>query len=385
LSDEPIVLINPQSYTGIGYYDYSLCEALSGIGVQVELCSSDRWLCRSYKRHFKYAPVYQRCSGNMSKFLKGVNYARSTVKMLNYSIKSRARVFHFSIVELPPVDLVLMTVLKLLGKRIVYTPHDIIHFKKYPLNNFFSKALYKLSDRIIVHNSANVDTIVSTFKSDAGKIRVIPHGGYEYFINGALSKVQCRKKLGIKDKDRLLLFFGHLRKGKGLNILLDAMPAIIQSCPDAKLIIAGKVSKEISAEWVRSETERKDLSHNVILRLEFIPDSEIQCYYTASDLVMVPYTNISESGVLRYAMTCGRPVLCSDLKEFGETVIHGKTGFVFRNGDHEDLAKKTIAALSDPTIEEIGQNGRKAIANKYSWAGIAMETRKIYYELIGKR
>ena len=130
-----------------------------------------------------------------------------------------------------------------------------------------------------------------------------------------------------------------------MNVLIDAMPAIIQSCPEAKLIIAGKVSKEISAEWIKSETANKGVSSNVILRLEFIPDSEIQCYYTASDLVMVPYTNISESGVLRYAMTCGRPVLCSDLKEFSETVVHGKTGFVFRNGDHEDLAKQAITAL----------------------------------------
>lgn len=378
---EKTLIISPLGYTGLAYYDYSLCQSLAERGVDVELATSDRWILGAYGNNFKLSKLFKRCSGDMSKTTKGINYIISSLRVFLHAVRGRFDVVHYQIVEFPAVDLMSMLLMKLSGKRVVYTPHDIVHNKKYLLNAFLTNMLYKTADRIVVHKQANKDTLVDIFGVKPEKIRIIPHGGYEYFVDKSVTRKDARKALGLDEDCRLALFFGNIRPGKGIDVLIDALSMVKGKVDNLKVVIAGRPCAGITEDWIRRELEEKGASGFVILRLGFISDKDTPLYYMASDVVALPYTEVSESGVLRYAQTCGRPVVCSDLKEFQDSVIDGQTGYVFKNRDAKDLALRLIHAFFDPNLEKVGENAKKFLEDNYSWKKIAALTEELYSEI----
>jgi D-inositol-3-phosphate glycosyltransferase len=377
-----IMIVSPLGYTGLAYYDYSLCRSLAERGVNVELCTSDRWILGSYKENFRLFRLYRKCSGDISKPLKGLNYVISSFRILFHAVKNKIDIVHFQIVEIPVIDLFVMAALKFFGKRIVFTPHDIVHNKNFPLNKRILRFLYSISDRVIAHKEANLNPLVQDFGVAAEKIVIIPHGGYEYFVDTTVKRIDARQRLGVPVNDKVLLFLGNIKPGKGLAILLRAMPAVKASVPNIRLLIAGRACGGLTAEWVSSEIRKYGITEHVTARLEFISEREITDYFMACDLVILPYTEVSESGVLRYAQTCGKPVVCSDLREFKDTVVHGVTGYMFKNNDHDDLRATIIEALTDGNMDRVGANAKKLMDADYKWSRIATFTEKIYGKLV---
>ena len=376
-----ILIVSPLGYTGLAYYDYSLCQSLTENGVDVELCTSDNWILDSHKNKFRLIPLYKRCSGDINKVKKGWNYVLSSIRILIHVLRHRVRIVHFQIVELPMIDLCLMILLKLFGKLIVFTPHDIIHNKRYPLSRVITSLQYRIADRIIVHKKVNVETIVNGFNINPGKIRIIPHGGYEYFVNSKITKTYARKTLGFNEDYKIVLFFGNIKPDKGVDILIKAMPIIRQKIDNVRLVIAGRLTGGLSEQWLIGELNKYSITDIVSTKPEFIPDDAVTLYYMASDIVVLPYTEISESGVLRYAQTCGRGVVCSDLQEFQDTVVHEKTGYLYRNRNYLDLAEQVTNAFLNNEYEEIGENARRVVAQDYCWSNISVLTRDLYGEI----
>ncbi len=373
-----VLIVSPLGYTGLAYYDFSLSQSLSENGVDVDLCTSDKWILNSYSNTFSLSKLYKCCSGDINKASKGWNYILSSFRILVHAIKNKIRIVHFQIVELPLVDMLLMILLKIFGKRIVFTPHDIVHNKKYPLSNTITSILYTISNRIIIHNNANLEPIIKRFKLKPEKINVIPHGGYEYFVNGKVTMSHARRRFGLSENHRILLFFGNIKPNKGLHILINSLPLIAENVDNVRLIIAGRLCGGITEEWLFGLIKEKGISDIVIPKLEFIPEEMTTFYYMASDIVVLPYTEISESGVLRFAQTCGRPVMCSDLKEFKETVVQGETGYLFKQDDHVDLARQVTKVFSSGQLEQIGDNARRQAKEHYNWKKIARLTMDVY-------
>jgi glycosyltransferase involved in cell wall biosynthesis len=377
-----ILHISPLGYTGLAYYDYSLCQSLSEEGLSIELCTSDRWILDGYRIMFKINYIYIKCSGNINKIVRGINYIKASARIFIHALRIDAKIIHFQIVELPIVDFVLMIALKLFGRFIVFTPHEIIHNKNYYFNNAITSLIYTTADRIIAHKEANMKSLQTIYGVDPNKIRIIPHGGYEYFVDGSISKEDARNTLGLSPDDRVLLSIGNIRPNKGIDILLKALPHARREIKRLKLVIAGKLSSELDDEWLNKIIIAQGISDVVILRIGFIPEKDVINYYMAADIVVLPYTSMSESGVLRYAQTCGKAVICSNLNEFTDTVTHGKTGYLFKSGDHIDLARQIKYALSDAMLNKIGSNAKIYLEKHYSWKKIALLTRNLYDELL---
>lgn len=379
---QKIIVISPLGYTGLAYYDYSLCQSLSKLGINIELCTSDQWILSSYKNTFKLTYIYKRCSGNVSKIIKGFNYFKASVNVLIHAICIKASIVHFQIIEIPAIDLCLMAVLKLCGKKVVYTPHDIGHNKNFPLNKIIISYIYLIVDRIIVHKKANLDTIVKEFGINTKKIFIVSHGGYEYFVNYSITKMEARIKLGYSQDHKILLFFGNIKPDKGLEILIKSLPLLRKEIQNLKLLIAGKVCGGIKEDAVRNIIEKEGVSDLVNINFGFIPVEKIEYFYMASDIVVLPYRKVSESGVVRFAQTCGKAVLCSDLEEFKDTVFHGKTGYLFNNGDHTDLALQIKTALSHEQYLQVGENAKRLMKEHYSWNEIGVVMANIYREIL---
>jgi len=373
-----IAVVSPLGYTGLAYYDFSLCQSLAKEGADIELFTSDRWLLCEMHNEFGIVKIFEDCSGDISKLLKGLNYIRSVLSAFFLILKNDVKVIHYQIVEVPLVDLLLMVALKVLGKKVVYTPHDIEFAKNGYVNRRLQMLIYSVSDAIIVHKYVNKKKIENSVKSSVGKISVIPHGGYEYFVSDKINQGISRESLGLVTNDTLLLFFGVLKEEKGLLLLVDSIKQLKERSVDGfRVVIAGKPSHGLTEECIRSIISDYSISDLIDFRSGFVDDADVQKYYASADYVLLPYLNISESGVLLYSMTVGTPSICSNLEEFNETIIDNETGFLFDINDPCGLANKIQELLLLDT-SEVEKNLIALVKEKYDWGAIAKKTLQLY-------
>ncbi len=153
----------------------------------------------------------------------------------------------------------------------------------------------------------------------------VVHPLYDNF-GEPLSKKTAREHLVLSTEDKIILFFGFIRKYKGLDILLQAMALPQMQQSGIKLLIAGEFyeDRKLYDEIIAS----KNLSPQLILRTDFIPDSEVRYYLSAADFVIQPYRNATQSGVTPLAYHFEKPMLVTNVGGLPDLVPDGKVGLV---------------------------------------------------------
>jgi len=203
------------------------------------------------------------------------------------------------------------------------------------------------------------------------------HGNYLRFCNGSeSSRDRARQVLGLPEAARAILFFGQIAPYKGLDLLIEAFAKVRRQDPTVYLIIAGSLAE--SFDPYRQLIDRFGLGDAVILELRYIPLAELPNYFLAADLLVFPYRQAYQSGVLQLAYGFARPVVVTDAGDLGETVAEDGTGII-TGPNAEDLAAAIQKLLSErATAASMGQRGRQAAETKYSWPAIAARTAEIY-------
>jgi glycosyltransferase involved in cell wall biosynthesis len=148
---------------------------------------------------------------------------------------------------------------------------------------------------------------------------------------------QERKNLDFTDKDKILLFFGYVRKYKGLDLLIKAMPKIISSHPEVKLLIVGEFYDEPSFYFNLIKELRVEKYVRVINR--FVKNEEVGIYYGLSDLIILPYRSATQSAVLNVSYSFQKPVVATKVGGLEEFVEDGKTGFLVQPDSSKALAE----------------------------------------------
>jgi glycosyltransferase involved in cell wall biosynthesis len=227
--------------------------------------------------------------------------------------------------------------------------------------------------------------LMEQFHLDEGKISVIPFGINDTVPETTLSKRQARGKLGLANTDKVILFFGNIAPYKGLEYLLMAMPILKGTFKQVKLIIAGRI-KNCHSYWrqIQSIKIKRNLEDSIIERTEFIPDEEVEIYYKAADVLILPYRYIFQSGVLFLSYNFGLPVIATDVGSLREDIMDGETGFLCQPENPTDLAEKIILFFNSSLYENI-ENNRNDIMSfakkKYSWDIVGNITVPVYEKL----
>lgn len=161
------------------------------------------------------------------------------------------------------------------------------------------------------------------------------HPDYGAFAGGAqIPMSRARERLGLSGK-RILLFFGVVRKYKGLNYLLKAMQWLPPS-DGYHLVVAGEFYEDIGT--YRSELKRLLDKGQLTLVDRYVPNAEVGCYFSAADLVVLPYLSINQSGVLQMAYGFLKPVIATTVGGIPEVVTDGSTGYLVPPGDSQAIA-----------------------------------------------
>lgn len=239
----------------------------------------------------------------------------------------------------PCLGFILRQIKKNKQTKIVCIADNIIPHEKRFGDKAFTKYFVQPVDAFITM-SDKVMTDLKLF-APTKPTQLVAHPLYDNF-GEKVSKEEARLKLGIKNEELILLFFGFIRKYKGLDLLLNAMKIIKNSkfkIQNSKLLIAGEFYEDRKA--YDEQIEKLDLQENLILNTDFIPDSEVKYYLCAADVVVQPYKNATQSGVTPLAYHFEKPMIVTNVGGLPSLVPNNKVGLI-AEPNAESIAEKII-------------------------------------------
>ncbi|MGB0165906.1 MAG: glycosyltransferase, partial [Luteibaculum sp.] len=196
-------------------------------------------------------------------------------------------------------------------------------------------------------------------------------------LGQAVERSLAREKLGLREEDNILLFFGIVRKYKGLHLLIESLA---QDCLDKinlKLLVVG--------EFYEDEDEYRQLIHElgltdrVIITNQYIPTEDVKIYFSAANLVTQTYITASQSGVTQMAYNFNRPILVTNVGGLAEVVIDGKTGYLCQKKP-KDIARAIADFFVNKREPEFEQEVSR-VKEQYSWKHFAQQVMKMAKEL----
>ena len=202
---------------------------------------------------------------------------------------------------------------------------------------------------VVLHNGAVRELEDQGFSKE--NIDVIPHGAFSYY------KDRNSTHIKYNSGDRVnILFFGRILPYKGLEILLQAFPLIKAKIPNARLMIAGEGDIQ-PYKPLMADIE------DIVVYNRWIADEEVADFFEQADLVVIPYIDASQSGVIPIAYSMGKPVVASKIAGLTEQVIDYQSGLFVQPGDSIDLSNKCIEILTNDELRLLLIDGGYELAN----------------------
>ncbi|AKB33795.1 Glycosyltransferase [Methanosarcina siciliae HI350] len=203
------------------------------------------------------------------------------------------------------------------------------------------KLLRKNLDAYITHSESDKKLVAERYSIAPENIHVIPHGLYDQYGN-VLDSKEAKKTLSIKE-EFVILSFGLIRKYKGIPYLIRAfeqLPAEILE--KTRLLIVGEIWED--RKELLDQIEVSSCSDRITLVDEYVPDEKVSLYFSAADVVVLPYLRASQSGIAHIAMSFGKPVVVSEVGGLKESMAGYEGTFFVPPGDVESI-RQTIPNL----------------------------------------
>ena len=257
----------------------------------------------------------------------------------------------------------------------IHEPRPILHtvLKSVllnPIQEANCKLIMKLSDKVIVHGENHRQYLLAK-RIPNHKIRISPLGAFSSFAPLRNDEV--------KTQPENILFFGRISPYKGIEYLIEAGKLIKQQFSEVNITIAGEGDFDKYKGLIEGD------SHFTICN-RFIPDNEVATLFQRASIVVLPYIDGSQSGIISIAGTFKKPVVATDVGNFAEMVEHGKTGFLVPPKDANALAEAIIELLNNDKLrQEMGENAYRVLSDKFSWDKVARKTLQVYQEAIEAR
>jgi D-inositol-3-phosphate glycosyltransferase len=380
------------------HYAYGLTTALGSKGAVMDVIGSDALdgpeLRGTPGVNFLNLRGDQRSDANLS--IRVVRILVYYAKLIHYAAGSKAKVFHilwnnrFQTFD----RTFLMLYYKFLGKKVVLTAHNVNTDKRDAKDTHFNRLTqrvqYRLADHIFVHTEKMKSELTGDFGVQGSRVTVIPFGINNAVPRTNLSPTEAKRRLGISDTGKTILFFGRITPYKGLDYLVEAFQMNFAKRNDYRLIIAGRLMPgcEQYGHAIQKAIQKDVSNGRILVKSGFIPDDEIEVYFKAADILVLPYRHIYQSGVLFLGYSFGLPVIAADVGCLKEDIVEEETGFVFKPGDPTDLAKVIERYFTSDLFANLSSRRKKIeefATRHHSWETVGQLTMKAYSELIRVR
>jgi glycosyltransferase involved in cell wall biosynthesis len=257
---------------------------------------------------------------------------------------------------------------------LVFTIHD---FRPHPGDRLSRKTPFwienfarRRADELIVHTRHTREIVTRELPCAEERVTVLPHIQIGEQIASA----------GIKEEKHLILFFGRIWEYKGLEYLIRAEPLITARVPDARILIAGQ--GEGFSRYARMMVH----PDRFIVHNEFIPEERAAEYFGRASVVVLPYIEASQSGVIPVAYSASKPVVATTVGGLPEMVEDGRTGYLVAPRDAVQLAEAITRLLLDGALRrQMGANGKQKIEAECSPDLIARKTVNVYHRALERK
>jgi glycosyltransferase involved in cell wall biosynthesis len=359
-------VVDPAAFTPP--YDHALCAALAGCPdrldvtlVTARFAHGDVPAPRGYRVDERFYRGTERFGPAHPRARAGARLARHVPDMVAWrrAAAREADVAHLQWLSVQPIDV------HLLPRKVplVLTAHDVLPREPRRGQLEGQRRLYEHVDGVVVHSAHGRARLVDEVGVDPAKVEVIPHGVLDHLTT--LAPVRPPE---LPEPERpVVLFFGLIRPYKGLDVLYEAWRAL---APDAELWVVGQPRVEVP-----------DAPPGARVVPRYVSDAEAAWCFAHADVVVLPYREIDQSGVLFTALAFGRPMILSDVGGFPEVDAAAHVPA----GDAAALADALDRLLRDPgERQRLAAAAREAAATTYAWPAIAERHAALYGRLVGR-
>lgn len=265
--------------------------------------------------------------------------------------------------------------LSLFTKKIkkIFVCHNVLPHERFPFDTFLTKLTLQFGHGFILHSETEQDELLSILPH--ANYQVTPHPTYNIFNFHNIQKEAARTHLQLPQNTNIILFFGLVRDYKGLKHLIHAMPSICSTLPNIHLVIAGDFGHSYD-EYFNLICQLK-ISKYITIFNSYIPDTDVEYYFSSCDLVVLPYETATQSGVVPMAFGFEKPVVVTAVGGLPEVVTNQKTGYVIPPKDSVALADAVIDFFLKNHAPEFISNIRNE-ARRFSWENMVAKIESLF-------
>jgi glycosyltransferase involved in cell wall biosynthesis len=371
-----VQIVDPSGYTTP--YDHALSAGLARAGVEVELLTA-RFVYGPTPREdgYRVTEAFYRhatrrgLEGRWSR--RALKLAEHVPDMLRYRRKARdADLRHYQWLPLEPLDLLLLP----RARPRVLTLHNVLRRGDRRRSALLTRRLARAMDAVVVHTEDGAHRLREQLGGEGDRVRVIPHGAFDYLTRLPEEHPLPPELAAVEGP--VILNFGMVRPYKGVDVLLEAFRQV----EGAELWIVG-MPLGTPLEPLRELAEMAPGTVRFVPR--YVTDPEIPAFFRRADLVVLPYRQVDQSGVLYCALAFGKPLVLSEVGGFAEVAERHSAARLVPPGDPAALAAALRELMGDSEERaRLGSAAAAAAAGPYSWEAIARTTAALYRELLAR-
>jgi glycosyltransferase involved in cell wall biosynthesis len=260
----------------------------------------------------------------------------------------------------------ILRALKRIGVRVVFLTENVISHEARAIDTFLTKLALQHADSFIAFSESVESRLTEWYKGKKISRSTLP-----LFFTQETSPIQwtsqsAKEKLGLQGK-RVLLFFGYIRKYKGLRKLIEAFPLIADEFGDVHLLIVGECYE--SADEYNAMIQSSGYSNRITWINEYVPNEDVGLYYNSADIIVLPYESATQSGIVKIAFGYGKPVVATNVGGLAEEISAWNAGIVVEHNSPAIFANGVATMLRLSSLKEYSDGAVKA-KNANSFDGI---------------
>ena len=360
-------MVETGGWGGIAHYAWDLCAALAGAGIEVSLITNRKWELEHLPARFEV----ERCFAGDAGYLGNVKALRQALA------RTRPDVVHVQSLISTRLDAFLWPLIRR-RRPVVMTAHNVQSHERIRWDDWTLWRCLAAVDAVVVHTQ-QAEEVARRRLGAGARIELIHLGSAGFFgTEDRPDRSGARARLGLPREASIVLAFGAIRPYKGLLGAIAAIAELRRRGVDARLVIAGPLLVGAEAEY-RDAIRKEAAEDAVIFRPRYVPGDEVAAYFTAADVAVFNYRDITDSGSLRLACDLGTPVVATAVGSFREFLTDGVTARLVEPGDTRALVAALTAVLADPErAARMARAARALAASAWSWAESAKATAALY-------
>ncbi|MBN1997979.1 glycosyltransferase family 4 protein [candidate division KSB1 bacterium] len=295
-------------------------------------------------------------------------------------MKISGDVVHAQFWSLPviPVYLVIFIILKLRRKKIIITLHNVVPHEQSRLDRLLMTTVLKFGEKFIVHSHRNKQQLADIYQIIPQRIFNVPMGPQSvYFKDTIWNREKARKVLGIDENTKVLLLFGNIRDYKGVDDFITVCSLVKKRYSGSVVgLIVGQ--PWISFEKYFRQINAMGLKDDIKTFLKYIPDQEVNKYFYACDILLLPYKEMhGQSAVGNIAVALEIPVVATDVGGLPDLVLDKKS--ILAPEDTEGMANRVNEIITQKFLIEKLKRDAQKIKQQNSWECISQKTLEVYH------